>query len=233
MTKDMSLAAVVFDFDGVIVNTEPLHYQAYQETLTPLGLGISWNDYLAIYVGFDDRDAFREVFRRTGQPLGDERLRELIHRKAEAFRKLVERRGAEPYPGVVSLIRDLAAQIPVALCSGALRPDVDPILRKLKLTKSFSVIVTAEEVAVSKPDPASYVRAVKKLAEASAGHLIAAERCVAVEDTPAGIDAASGAGLSVLAIANTYPPAKLSQAARVVKSLDGITIDDFAALVRS
>src|SRR5919108_3104199 len=98
------LTAVIFDFDGIIVDTEPLHYKAFQEILVPLGLGYSWEEYLRRYIGFDDRDAFREAFRAGGKVLGEEELRELIEEKGQAFQRTIAT-GVEPYPGVVELIR--------------------------------------------------------------------------------------------------------------------------------
>ena len=138
------LSAIIFDFDGVIVNTEPLHYRAMQEVLAPLGLGYTWEDYVAVYIGFDDRDALRERYKRAGKILPDADLPDLIQRKADAFERLVMAEGAVPYPGVVRFIRSLVGQIPVALCSGALRRDVAPILSRLHLDRCFNVVVTAD-----------------------------------------------------------------------------------------
>lgn len=213
------LSAVIFDFDGVIVDTEPLHYRAFQEVLDPMGLGYSWEEYLATYIGFDDRDAFRTVFSSKGKILGGDRLVELIDQKAHAFNRIISR-GVEPYPGVVELIRDVKQQVPVALCSGALRCDIDPILEQLSLTGVFDVIVTADDVPASKPDPASYLLTIRRLTEAFPAHEgIVPSSMLAIEDTPAGIASARGAGLEVLAVTNSYPAAKLSAASSIVDSL--------------
>ena len=155
------LKAIIFDFDGVIVNTEPLHYKAYQEVLDHLDLGYTWEEYVSFYIGFDDRDAFKERFKKSGKRLSKEELACLVEDKAAAFQRLIAG-GVDPYPGVVELIKSLSGKTPVALCSGALRQDVDPILKNLKLDKAFDVIVTADDVAVSKPDPACYALAVKR-----------------------------------------------------------------------
>ncbi|HPG00458.1 MAG TPA: HAD family phosphatase [Kiritimatiellia bacterium] len=228
--KASRLEAAIFDFDGVIVNSEPLHCAAFQRILEPLGIAFTWDDYIEFYLGFDDRDAIRQAFRQSGKRVKDAELPALIDAKARAFEALAEERGAEPYPGVVELIRALDREVPVALCSGALRRDAEPILRKLGLRDCFKVMVTADEVAVSKPDPSSYRLAVKRLAEV-AGRVIDARHSVAIEDTPAGIEAAAGAGLKVLAVANSYKADKLSGATRVVDSLAGVTPEDLARLV--
>lgn len=216
------LKAVIFDFDGVIVDTEPLHYRAFQEVLKPLGLEYSWDEYLAVYIGFDDRDAFRTVFTSAGQPLGSDRLRELIGQKAHAFNRIIAA-GVVPYPGVVELVRDVKNHAPVALCSGALRCDIDPILEQLFLSGVFDVIVTADDVPASKPDPASYLLTAKRLAETFPSlEPPVPSSMLAIEDTPAGIASARGAGLKVLAVTNSYPAEKLTAASSIVDSLASV-----------
>ena len=226
MKKESMLAAVIFDFDGVIVNTEPLHFVAYREVLQTKGLAFSWEEYVSIYQGFDDRDSFREAFKRGGRRLTGSELSKLILAKAKVFQQLVEEKGAQPFPGVVPLIKSLAHQVPLALCSGAVRSDIDPILRMLKLDRVFDVIVTAEDVSASKPDPASYVLALKRLIRTFPSRAIVAGHCVAIEDTPSGIEAANGAGLRVLALSNSYAPEKLEAAAKIVPSLQNIKKND-------
>jgi beta-phosphoglucomutase len=212
------LKAVIFDFDGIIVDSEPLHYQAFQRLLEPLGAGYSWKEYVDCYMGFDDREAFSEACRANGLTLDDGRLSNLIAAKAVVFQEVIAQ-GISPYPGVVALIRSLAGTVPLALCSGALRSDIEPVLRQLSLTAAFDCIVTAEEVLASKPDPASYVLALKRLQEAFPEKIITPADAVAIEDTPAGISSALGAGLHVLAVTNSYPAEKLGSASKVVSSL--------------
>ena len=222
------LDAVIFDFDGIIVDTEPLHYKAFQEILVPLGLGYSWEEYLERYMGFDDRDAFRESFSSAGRPLPAAELKTLMDGKAEAFLRIVSV-GVAPYPGVVELIRSISGTLPLALCSGALRGDIDPILAQLGLVGAFDALVTADEVAASKPDPESYRLAVQRLQELFPGQVNPA-RSLAVEDTPAGILSAAGAGLRVLAVTNSYPEDRLTGACRVVTTLAGIDLEGLRLL---
>jgi HAD superfamily hydrolase (TIGR01509 family) len=223
------LNAVIFDFDGIIVDTEPLHYKAFQEILVPLELGYSWQEYLDLYLGFDDRDAFRESFRAGGRPLSDQELKSLMDQKADAFQRIVSV-GVAPYPGVVELIRSISGTLPLALCSGALRCDIDPILAQLALTGAFDTLVTADEVAASKPDPESYRLAVQRLQEAFPGRIDPAAS-LAIEDTPAGIVSATGAGLHVLAVTNSYPEERLTGACRVVQSLAGVDLEGLRLLI--
>ena len=216
-TKVMS-GALIFDFDGVIVNTEPLHYAAFQRVLAPLGLGFPWSAYVEFYIGFDDRRALREMFARAQKPLADGRLAELAAAKAAAFLEAARDSAPAPYPGVRAWLDAARGRVPLGLCSGAVPGDIHPILERLGLDGSFDALVTAADVPASKPDPASYHLAMDRLT-AHAARPLRAQDSWAVEDTPAGIAAAQGAGLRVLAVATTYEPAALTAADRIVTAL--------------
>ncbi len=213
---------VIFDFDGVIVDTEPLHYATFQRILEPEGLRFSWQEYIETYIGFDDRDAFAHAFATQGKMLTPDMLLSLIERKATLFCEVIGD-GVTPYPGVVELIRHLHGHaFPLAICSGALRSDIDPILAMLGIGDCFDIIVTADDVAASKPDPECYRLALSRLLALYPGHFSASE-AIAIEDTPAGISAALGAGLVVCAVTNSYPADRLSQATCITDSLASIT----------
>jgi HAD superfamily hydrolase (TIGR01509 family) len=218
------LKAVIFDFDGVIVDTEPIHFQAFQSILEPLGLGYSWEEYLEKYIGFDDRDAFREAFNSAGKTLTDGTLTNLIDRKAEVFEKIVQE-GVQPYPGVIELVTSLSGNLPLALCSGALRRDIVPILEQFGLQMAFDTIITADDVKASKPDPESYLLSLQRLKEVFPSQTIFPDECIAIEDTPAGIASAVGAGINVLAVTNSYPIDRLAGARHISDSLEKITLN--------
>lgn len=209
--------AVIFDFDGVIVDTEPLHYKAFQRILEPLGLGFSWQQYVDIYMGFDDRDAFTEAFTARGGSLDADTLQSLVERKARIFQTVIHD-GITAYPGVIELIKKLHhGEVPLAISSGALRSDITPILQQLDIVHCFDVIVTADNVTKSKPDPESYRLAFEKL-HSLTGTL--PDRTIAIEDTPAGIIAAKGAGLPVIGLTNSYAREFISDATFVIDSLE-------------
>ncbi|BCS53538.1 HAD family phosphatase [Geobacter sp. SVR] len=217
----------IFDFDGIIVDTEPLHYQAFQKVLEPLDSGFSWQEYVDTYMGFDDRDAFIEAFSTQGKGLTTQELHTLIDRKANIFQDII-RSGIAPYPGVVALIRKLRAhRIPIAISSGALRCDIDPILGTLGISDCFEVIVTADDVSKSKPDPESYRLAFEKLKARNPAGALTPARTIAIEDTPAGISSARGAGLQVVAVTNSYPREYLTQATCIVPSLEELLDSSF------
>jgi len=225
--KNLSLPrpeAVLFDFDGILVDSEPMHHRAFTEILDPLGMGFPWKEYVETYMGFDDRDAFREAFRAKGIDLDDANLAKLVAAKSGAFLRGL-RDGVTAYPGAVSLIESLqAAGRPLALCSGALRSDIDPILARLGVARCFDVIVSADDVRRSKPDPESYALAFARLSERYATLLSVPGKSVAVEDTPAGIRSAKGAGLRVLAVTNSFGPGELAEADWITDSLESVRL---------
>ena len=210
------LSAVIFDFDGIIVDSEPLHFRAFNEVLTPQGKSISWEDYCDTYIGFDDRDAFRAIFKAHREKLSAGELKKLIEQKAEILQEYVNNGEAVPLPGAVELVQSLPIRLPVGLCSGALKSDIVPVLEKLGLDGAFAVMVTAEDTNKSKPDPAPYRLALEKL------EIRDASTALAIEDTPAGIFSAKGAGLKVLAVTNSYDRKYLLEADAVTDSLEQV-----------
>ena len=230
------ISAVIFDFDGIIVDSEKLHWAAFDRVARPLGKIISWPEYVDAFIGFDDRDAFRHAF----PGLEKNELAELMKKKAAAFQDLLESDGADALPGSVDLIKRLSGNIPLAICSGALRQDIRPVLKKLGIEKAFDTIVTADDTHISKPDPAPYRLAAERLSVAASGGRGITRRpaastgvgfMLAIEDTPAGISSAKGAGLQVLAVTNSYPPEMLTLADAVVASLEGLTLEKLRALL--
>lgn len=210
--------AVIFDFDGVIVDTEPIHYKSFQIVLEPLGLGYTWKDYTEKYMGFDDRDAFREAFRIANKPLENTILNELIQNKARIFKHVAQ--SARPYSGVIELILELSSmKIPLAISSGALKTDILPILSQLEIHDHFTHIISADDVTKSKPDPASYITAMQRLISTFPEKLDNNSSIYAIEDTPAGILSAKGAGLKVIAVTNSYSKENLTIANMIIEDL--------------
>jgi HAD superfamily hydrolase (TIGR01509 family) len=220
----LMLKAVIFDFDGIIVDSEPVHFRAFQSVLAPHGKRLHWQDYCTHYIGLDDRDAFRKALEPGARELGSDELDGLIDGKARIFQAIVRAEKMSAFPGVAELIETLSRQLPVALCSGGLKGDILPIIGQLGLVTAFSAMVTAEDTPISKPDPAPYLLAVRKLG------LPDACGALAIEDTVAGIVSAKGAGLRVLAVSNSHGPQHLSQADAVCDSLEGFDADSLEKL---
>ncbi len=221
--------AVFFDFDGVIADSEPVHYRAFQRVLEPIGAGFSWADYQAEYIGYDDRDVLRLASARAGHAITEDDLPRWVAEKAVVFERLVRESPPPLYPGVRALLDSLRPTAITALCTGAMPSDLRAILDGSGLLDSFDVVVTAADVSAGKPDPAGYRLARRRVSEVAREPSLPG---VAIEDTPAGIRAAHGAGLAVLAVATTHPSDALSAADRVVPSLAEIGIADLRELAR-
>ena len=211
------LRAVVFDFDGVIANSEPLHYQGFRDVLAEAGVALSERDYYAKYLGFDDAGVFEAVAADAGRSWSNGRVAELIRLKAALMERL-EQNASVLFPGADAAIRRMAALVPLAIASGALGAEIRRVLDREHLMPYFKAIVAAEDTPVSKPAPDPYRRAVALLAEALGGSVQPSE-CVAIEDSPWGLQSARAAGLRTIAIAHTYDRSAL-EADAVISSLD-------------
>ncbi|MFN8543939.1 MAG: HAD family phosphatase [Candidatus Binatia bacterium] len=222
--------ALVFDFDGIIVDSEPLHLAAFQRTLATVGITLTAEEYWTHYLGFDDHDAIAHALTTAhgGAPPAD--VARLMHAKAEHFLALVEH-GVSVFPGVRELVRGAAARVPLAIASGALGSEIELILRAVGLRDAFRTIVSANDVQHGKPDPEAYVAALAHLRADVAPELVAAE-CLAVEDSPAGIAAARAAGMRCVAVTNSCPARDLAAAGAdlVVASLEGVGWERLAGL---
>jgi HAD superfamily hydrolase (TIGR01509 family) len=213
--------AVLFDCDGVIADSEPLHLRAFQEALAPLGITITPTEYAERYLGFDDRGVFTEALRLHGRPVDPATIASLMTTKAVRFRGVLETE-VRIYPGVVEFVRTLAG-LPLAVVSGALREEIEIILRHAGVRDAFSVIVGAEDVQAGKPDPDGFLRGLAALS--GAARAIAPADCLVVEDSLAGLEAATRAGMRRLAVTNSYPAAELRVVADlVVPTLAGLTL---------
>ena len=212
------MRAVVFDFDGVLVDSEPLHFESLRHTLGGYGVQIDEQEYLESYVAYDDREALRIAFERHGRPADPGSVERAARLKAKQFAGLIGQ--VELLPGVRELIGSLRAEVPLAIASGALTAEIEQILGAVGLREAFEAIVGADQVSRSKPDPAPYAEAVARLGGRVPG--LGPGDCLAFEDSIAGIASAREAGLRVVAVANTFPPERLSTAHHVLDSLLGL-----------
>lgn len=215
------IRAVVFDFDGVIANSEPLHYRAFREVLFAHGLNLTEAAYYSRYLGFDDVGAFRAIAADAGVPLADNLLTTMIAEKAQRLEAL-ERDGSVLFPGAREAIQRMAAIGPIAIASGALRAEILRVLDRESLTGFFPVLVSAEDTSASKPDPAPYQLAHERLVSSGSGSLLASE-CAALEDSRWGLQSASAAGMSTIGITHSYSADELTDAHAVISHLDQLT----------
>ena len=222
----MALRAAVFDFDGVIVDSEPLHFRALRDALAEDGVLITREEYWGIYLAHHDRQAIRLALEHHGQQPVVERVSRVEQRKVARFAELIPE--IPVFAGAPDLVRALASEVPVAIASGARHDEIEVILGGLGLRDSFAAIVGADDAPRAKPDPAPYLEAARLLAARTPG--LRPADCVAFEDSVPGIVAALGAGMRVVGVANSYPAERLRSAHRVVGSLAGLATSELHAL---
>jgi beta-phosphoglucomutase len=211
--------AVLFDFDGVIVNSEPLHFLAFHEILAAEKIELIESEYYQELIGFDDRGAFEHVFHRHGRELDPKTFLRVMTRKSEVMMDLIRRRKLEALPGAEEFIRSLWRHCPLAICSGALREEIEVMLEGVSLRDCFGVIIAAEDVDVGKPDPRGYVMAMKQLAERHDTELKPKD-CLIVEDAPKVIQRVKQTGFVTLGVASSTSLEKLDDADYAVRSLE-------------
>lgn len=220
------MRAVLFDFDGVLVNSEPLHFRALRDALLPEGIVIDEGTYAREYLAQDDRGAIRLALERDGQTCDRRRLAEIQARKERLFETLMPQ--VPFFPGARELVRALEPEVPLAIASGALSSEIERLLEAGGVRNAFSAIVGADQVSQGKPHPEPYTTAMARVAGRARD--LRPEECLVFEDSMPGIAAALAAGMKVVAVTNSYPAAKLGAAHRVVDSLEGLTVPSLRAL---
>jgi beta-phosphoglucomutase len=214
----VALRAAVFDFDGVLVDSEPLHYRALRDALRSEGVEISEEEYVHVYLAYNDREAIRLALERHGEDGAPARRERIEARKIDIFARMIPE--VPVFDGARDLVRALGREMPLAIASGARHDEIEAILLGVGLRDAFQAIVGAEDAERMKPDPAPYLEAARRLAARTAG--LAPEECVAFEDSVPGIASALGAGMKVVGVAHSYPAHKIRAAHRVVDSLVGL-----------
>jgi beta-phosphoglucomutase len=220
------LQAIIFDFDGVIADSEPLHLRAYQQVLGQEGIELTREDYYARYLGFDDGGLFRALAKDRGIVITDDKVDGWIDAKSQIVEELLNS-DAVLFPGAAACIQTLARGFPLAIASGALEPEIELVLANTGLADHFRTIASASDGVRGKPAPDLYLLALAKLRHFGQ---VEASRCVAIEDSHWGLEAAKAAGLRTVAVTHTYPAADLRGADLVVDRLGDITIAELEAL---
>lgn len=223
--------ALIFDFDGVIVDSEPVHLAAFREVLSGEGINMSHDEYYQKYLGFDDYDCFKAVADDNDTVFTDAKVRELTETKTQLVLKEFQA-SVQALPGAVKLIRQAAeTETPMAICSGSLRQEIELASETIGVRDCFQVIVAAQDVRKGKPDPEGYRLALLRLSRyAPSGPEPGGT--VAIEDSPAGIESASALGMKVLAVSTSYQASELTSADRIVASLNEVTPADLEEMVR-
>lgn len=216
------IEAIVFDFDGVLANSEPLHLAAYQRVLAPLGVTLTREEYYADLLGYDDVGVFVAVGTTRGIGMDEARIAALIEEKGRVFDEVIANTDVL-YPGAATCVERLAQDFPLGIASGALKEEIVAILRRAALERHFRFVVSAEDTRHSKPAPDPYLRA-------AALHDVPAARCLALEDSRWGIASAKAAGLRCVGVTHTYPASELQGADDVIESLHEFTSEYIAKI---
>jgi len=217
------LRAVIFDFDGVITDSEILHLRAFNEVLSEEHVQVSTRDYYRNYLGLTDLDLLKLLVEKKLLKADSARINELAEHKKKVFERLARTEGSI-FEGVRDFLQMLASDgIPMAICSGALQGEIELILLEAKLRSFFKVIVSAEQVKKAKPHPEGFLLALDKLNQIKPYHIQASD-CVVIEDSHWGIQAAKAAGMPTVAVTNSYDAEQLSGADKIVGRLSEMSL---------
>lgn len=199
------LKAVLFDFNGVIINDEPLHDKLLEQILIEENLRPKPGEFRELCLGRSDRVCIQALLERRGRVINSAYLDELVMRKAQAYVQQISALEKLPiYMGIEDLMFKLP-QCKFAIVSGALRSEIELVLERANLRSRFSVIVSGDDLSVSKPEPDGYLLAIDRLNQTFPNLQLTASECLAIEDTFSGIKAAKAAKIPVVGVANTYP----------------------------
>jgi beta-phosphoglucomutase len=209
----MITKALLFDFNGVVIDDEPIQMRVYQEILAENDVALTDADYMAS-LGMDDVTFIRSAFERVGQPAEREKIREISVAKTLKWQDAVADH-VPLFPHVENFIRKAANDFTLGIVSMAKREEIEHILERSGLANCFSVIISSEDVDLPKPDPQCYREGFRQidLVRTSQGHLpMIHSECVVIEDTPPGVAAARAADLPVLGVTNTVSADELRRA---------------------
>ena len=220
-----TLQALIFDFDGIIANTEPLHYAGLHHTLKEIGIELTEAEYYADYLGYDDRGCILAALSANRRPADAATIGRLMKRKAEAYLESVKHHQVI-FPGVIAFVQEAARTYPLAIASGALRHEIEYILETAGLRSAFLHITSAEDVTRGKPDPQPFLMALKALQQRHAA--LTSASCLVIEDSLPGIRGALAAGMKVLAVANTHTVQDLHEAHAITHSLSETDLAELA-----
>jgi beta-phosphoglucomutase len=228
------LKAILFDFDGIIVDAEPVHLKAFQEVLDQNGIFLSEEEYYERYLALDDRTLFSNILRDRNMNFDDFTIVDFMQKKSESYEKLI-REDIKIFPGVIDFVNSVYKKYLLGIGSGALKHEIEFILDYAGIRDKFSVVVSAEDVQKCKPDPEVFMKALlkinKKLPYGSSP--IYPSECLVIEDSSAGIRAARVARMRTLAITNSYTSCKLSEANLIAASLLEVEIGDLEELFKT
>ena len=218
----MNIRGIIFDFNGVLVDDEPLHFKAFQKVLEEKGLKLSWKEYYENYLAYDDENFFLNYFQDQNQSLEPKMIASLTQSKSQKYFSMV---GEKPpiINSAINFLDQLPPQIFLAIASGAARNEIEFILTQIGILQRFSTIIAAEDVINGKPHPEGFQKALSGLQNHQPD--LNASEVVGIEDSYRGIPSVKAAGMKCIATATTYSADRLSEADLIIDSFAGWTID--------
>jgi HAD superfamily hydrolase (TIGR01509 family) len=224
----MALKAVLFDFNGIIINDESIHFELINEVLLTENLLPLEKEFRNLCLGRSDRACLIDVLSLRGRVVSEAYINKLIALKAGLYQERIERLEPLPiYSDFTEFLLKIADRgLSIGLVSGALREQIEFVLEKINLKQYFETIVAGDDINTSKPAPDGYLLAIDKLCQQKPELELVAANCLAIEDTFAGIQSAKNAGVRVVGVANTYPLHMLQRQANwAVDSLTELELD--------
>jgi len=232
------IKAVIFDLDGVIINSEPLHDESTAIVLQKNGISISEKERKQ-FLGLNDKEIFSQVvkenkLKKTPEDLIQEREKvyfdlikkvkenklkktpeDLIQEREKVYFDLIKKKGLDLFPGVLEAIQKFSKRYKLAITTSSEKSKVDFTLKKFNLSQYFPIIITGEDITKGKPDPEPYIKTIKQLG-------VKSKECLVIEDSINGMKSALDAGCFCIAVTNTFPAAQLKQADMIVQNISEI-----------
>ncbi len=223
MIAAASVRALIFDFDGVLADTEALHCAAFQAVAAGAGVELSRADYFDYFLGLPDRECLAVVWERAGIRLNGAQLDDLVASKRAQFARLSQTAGL--YAGVPDVLRRLHMHFILGIASGAFHDEIELILERSRVRELFAAVVGADDVHAGKPAPDPFLRALEEINRGRARPIAAAE-CVVIEDSPRGIEAARMAGMRCLGVTTHHDGAALAAADGIIECVSQLRLED-------
>jgi beta-phosphoglucomutase len=225
------LRMVIFDFDGVLADSEPAHFEMFRRILRREGIDLDWGEYCEKYIGYTDLECIEHILTDRHQAVSPERISQLAKDKSLEFRRYIERNSVI-FPGVRELIDQLKShKVMQGICSGALRSEIQFILSQTGIDSYFPIIVAADDVRHGKPHPEGYQLALRRANESMNGqNPIQPGECVVIEDSSWGIRAAKEANMACVAVETSCAAIELRAADLIVKDLTQIDVSSLQEL---
>jgi beta-phosphoglucomutase len=226
------LKAVIFDCDGVIADSEDLHFSLFRDIVKKeFDIALTKEQYLASYLAMDDKNCFNTVLKDNGRCVPPAKVQEMIDRKTILYKE----RAAQNLvilPGVVEFVMAVSQKFPLGMASGALKDEVLLMLDTAGIRHYFDAVVAAEDVTNGKPAPDAYLKALEELNKKYPGKNLQPQECLVVEDSKHGVVSAHAAGMKCVAVCSSYGPDELSAADKVVPVLTAVRVSDLEALFK-